>query len=72
MNHSVHSFINGCFTLKFSASWKTVTDSLADFAESTAVSSDDMFGSLLSLLGEIGIVSRGTGELGLGVASVML
>ncbi len=68
MNHSVHSFINGCLTLKFSESWKTVTESLLVFAVSAAVlelSSEAMAESVFDLSGEMGMVSRGTGELGL-------
>jgi len=74
VNHRVHSLMRGCLTLKFSASWKTVTDSLLDLPASTAVYSEDMLGSLFSLFslfGEIGMVSRGTGEQGLGAASIV-
>lgn len=74
MNHSVHSFINGCLTLKFSESWKTVTESLLVFAVSAAVlelSSEAMAESVYDLSGEMGMVSRGTGELGLIVVGTM-
>ena len=65
MNHSVHSFIKGCLTLKLSGSSNTVTCLSPDFAASLAPSSDAILGSLFSSLGEMGIVSRGTCELGL-------
>ena len=65
VNHSVHSFIKGCLTLKLSGSSNTVTCLSPDFAASLAPSSDAILGSLFSSLGEIGIVSRGTCELGL-------
>ncbi len=41
-----------------------MTCSSSDFVASLP-SSEVIFGSLFSLLGEIGMVSRGTGELGL-------
>ena len=67
MNHKVHSCIKGCLTLKFSGSWKTVTCSSPDCA---APSSEDIFGLGFSFAGEIGIVSRGTGELDFIVVAV--
>lgn len=68
MNHRVHSCIRGCLTLKFSGSWKTVTCSSPDFAAPLRVVaplSAVMLGSTFSFAGEIGMVSRGTGELDL-------
>lgn len=65
MNHSVHSFINGCLTLKLSGSWNTVTCSSPDLGAAWAPSSEVVPGSLFSLSGETGMVSRGTGEEGL-------
>lgn len=57
MNHNVQAFMSGCFTLKFSGSWKTVTgeSSVSAPREESVVSLD-----LLSA-GDIGMVSRGTG-----------
>jgi hypothetical protein len=56
VNHSDHVFMSGCFTLKFSGSWKTVL-----ISPSAAASLEEDF-SLLSLpsVGEMGIVSSGT------------
>ena len=62
MNHKVHSCIKGCLTLKFSGSWKTVTCSSPDWV---ALSSEVIFGLAFSFAGEMGMVSRGTGELDL-------
>lgn len=59
MNHNVQVCIKGCLTLKLSASWKTVR-----------MESGSKAASMLALLaspfppsGEMGIVSKGTGEL---------
>lgn len=61
MNHKVHLFINGCLTLKFSGSWKTV------ICSSTLSPLGFLFSSLLLLpSGEIGMVERSTGDDGLG------
>ena len=58
VNHNVHSCINGCLTLKLSGSWKTVTFS----SESRfAVPIFSVMPSMLPSVGEMGIVSRGTG-----------
>lgn len=61
MNHRVQVFARGCLTLKLLGSWKTVTVS--------PLLVDVVFSSLpldgLPPSGEIGIVSRGTGEDGL-------
>lgn len=65
MNYRVHSFIKGYLTLKFSESWKIVTFPFSPFVSSLALSSKVILGFLFSLLSDIGIVSRGTGELGL-------
>ena len=62
VNQRVHSFINGCLTLKLSLSWKTVTCSSelepVFLAPSVADSPEP------SLAGEMGIVSSGTGDFG--------
>jgi hypothetical protein len=57
VNHNVQAFISGCFTLKFSGSWKTVTveSSVSAPRKESVVSLD-----LLSA-GDIGMVSSGTG-----------
>lgn len=57
MNHNVQAFMSGCFTLKFSGSWKTVTgeSSVSAPRKESVVSLD-----LLSA-GDIGMVSSGTG-----------
>lgn len=57
MNHRVHLCISGCLTLKLSLSWKTVICS--------SPGSPFDFGSLLAPAGEIGMVERSTGEVGL-------
>jgi hypothetical protein len=65
VNHSVHVFIRGCLTLKFSGSWKTVRTSPSPVAPA-----DDF--SLLSpepSVGEMGIVSSGTCWLGFGAVA---
>lgn len=66
MNQSVHVFMRGCLTLKFSGSWKTVrTSSLF------VVALVDDF-SLLSPeppVGEMGIVSSGTCWSGFGAVA---
>lgn len=64
MNHKVHSWSRGCLTLKFSGSWKTVTVSPEDvpLVESAA----------LSPSGEMGMVSRGTGDLGIEATSAII
>ena len=60
MNHRVHLFIRGCLTLKLSGSWKTVICSSAAYC---------FFSPLVPLTpltssdGDMGMVSRGTGEL---------
>lgn len=70
MNHSVHSFIKGCLTLKFSGSWKTVICSsrvLDVFEEGcclAVVFSSPLLVESGSFAGEMGMVSSGTGELG--------
>lgn len=67
VNQSVHSFIKGCLTLKCSESWKTVTGSSPDFAvfaEGCLESSSVTLVESVSFVGEIGMVSSGTGELG--------
>ena len=57
MNHKVHWFAKGCLTLKCSGSWKTVTIcSSGNFSEASAVP--------LPPSGDIGMVSRGTGDFG--------
>ena len=57
MNHNVQAFMSGCFTVKFSGSWKTVTgvSSVSAPREESVVPLD-----LLSA-GDIGMVSSGTG-----------
>ena len=67
VNHKVHSCINGCLTLKFSGSWNTVTGSSPDLADPLLAlpPSELMFVAVFSLSGEMGMVSRGTGELDL-------
>ena len=70
MNHNVHSFIKGCLTLKFSGSWNTVICSspvLEVFEDErclTVAFSSPLLVESESFAGEIGMVSRGTGELG--------
>lgn len=69
MNQRVHWCIRGCLTLKFSGSWKTVTSSLSlnFFAPPGAV-----FSSVpLPSTGEMGMVSRGTGDWGFAAAMMM-
>lgn len=56
MNQRVHLCINGCLTLKFSGSWKTV------ICSSSLCSSLDPVEFPPS--GEIGMVDRSTGEAG--------
>lgn len=66
MNHSVHVFMSGCLTLKFSGSWKTVR-----ISPSAVVALVDDF-SLLSpepSVGEMGIVSSGTCWSGFGAVA---
>ena len=65
MNHRVHSCIRGCLTLKLSLSWKTVICSSPDLAAPFALPSKPESGLAFSSAGEMGIVSRGTGESGL-------
>jgi hypothetical protein len=66
VNHRVQLLRRGCFTLKFSGSWKTVLTSPSE----AAVVSDSFLESLLeSPTGEIGIVSSGTGCWGFGAAA---
>lgn len=57
MNHSVHLCIRGCLTLKLSLSWNTVICS-SPFSPASVLTS-------LSPVGEIGMVERSTGEVGL-------
>lgn len=70
MNQSVHSCIRGCFTLKFSGSWKTVIGPSAGLGTCEfPVAWDVVFSSALpgesfSFVGEMGIVSSGTGDFG--------
>lgn len=70
MNHNVHSFIKGCLTLKFSGSWNTVICSspvLDVFEEESCLTvavSSPLLVESESFAGEMGMVSRGTGELG--------
>ena len=68
MNHRVHVFISGCLTLKLSGSWKTVISSPSLKALRMADPSDSDF-SVESPSGEMGMVSSGTGEDGLGAAA---
>lgn len=65
MNHSVHVFMSGCLTLKFSGSWKTVRIS----PSSVVALVDFSWLSLEFSVGEIGIVSSGTCWLGLGAVA---
>lgn len=65
VNQRVHSCINGCLTLKLSLSWKTVTGSSELLGFETAASCASDSPESLSLVGEIGMVSSGTGEVGL-------
>lgn len=65
MNHSVHVFMSGCLTLKFSASWKTVRISLS----SVLALLDFSWLSLEFSVGEMGIVSSGTCWLGFGAVA---
>lgn len=70
MNHNVQLFINGCLTLKFSGSWKTVICSVSLYSLFGALPLGGAISSAaLPPSGEIGMVSRGTGEDGL--ASVL-
>ena len=55
MNHSVHVFMSGCLTLKFSGSWKTVR-----ISPSFAALLLDCSPSAELPVGEMGIVSSGT------------
>lgn len=57
MNHRVHLCIKGCLTLKLSLSWKTVICSspVSPFG----------FVSLSPPAGEMGMVERSTGDVGL-------
>lgn len=77
MNHSVHSCISGCLTLKFSGSWKTVicSSSLYSFFAAAPLGGEfssfgpsappfRALGPLVPFAGEMGMVSRGTGEEG--------
>jgi hypothetical protein len=65
VNHSVHVFMSGCLTLKFSASWNTVLTSLSESALA-----DGFVGSPAALSeGEMGIVSSGTCWLGFGAVA---
>ena len=67
MNHKVHVFISGCLTLKLSGSWNTVISS--PFLYSFLPESLESPFSVLSPPGEMGMVSSGTGDEGLGVAT---
>lgn len=58
VNHSVHSCIRGCLTLKLSGSWNTVTFSSESIF---VVFTFSVISSVSPSAGEIGIVSRGTG-----------
>ena len=73
MNHRVQACIRGCLTLKLLASWNTVIWSLSPW--SFRVASDDGSSALCSpsalaaplalpSAGEMGMVSKGTGESG--------
>jgi hypothetical protein len=64
VNHSVHVFMRGCLTLKFSGSWNTVRTS-----PSAASLLDDFSLSPDSPVGEMGIVSSGTCWSGLGAVA---
>jgi hypothetical protein len=57
VNHSVHVFISGCLTLKFSGSWKTVriSPSPPELVVEDCSSPSPEFS-----VGEMGIVSSGT------------
>jgi len=61
VNHSVHVLARGCLTLKLFGSWKTVTTSPSSRLTPFSLP-DEPF---ISPVGEIGIVSKGTGEDGL-------
>ena len=62
VNQSVHWFMSGCLTLKFSGSWKTVISSLSLYSFFGA----PPFGATFSSpAGEMGMVSRGTWVSGL-------
>ena len=63
VNHSVQRFIKGCLTLKFSGSWKTVISS-SDLPALLGSDGSSTFEPLVPLVGETGMVSRGTGEVG--------
>jgi hypothetical protein len=58
VNHKVQVCINGCLTLKLSASWKTVRTELGSRAASMLALMD----SPLPPSGEMGIVVKSTGE----------
>jgi hypothetical protein len=64
VNHSVHVFMRGCLTLKFSGSWNTVRTS-----PSAGSLLDDFSLSPDSPVGEMGIVSSGTCWSGLGAVA---
>ena len=63
MNQSVHVFMSGCLTLKFSGSWKTVRISPSPPA---LLVEDCSSPSPEFSVGEMGIVSSGTCWLGCG------
>jgi hypothetical protein len=67
VNHSVHVFMRGCLTLKFSASWKTVRISLSLVV--AVVSDCSLALSPEPSVGEMGIVSSGTCWLALGAVA---
>ena len=66
MNHRVQVFISGCLTLKLSGSWKTVISSVSlySFLEASLGSAFSSVAFPLGPAGEIGMVSRGTGDVG--------
>lgn len=79
VNQRVHSFISGCLTLKLSLSWKTVTGSSELFPFEVVASLDPDLSDSPSFVGEMGMVSSGTGEAGfplmaeaLGVSSIAI
>jgi hypothetical protein len=59
VNHSVHLCMSGCLTLKLSGLWKTVTGAPGS---GLLARSSDSIPLPLEFSGEMGIVSRGTGD----------
>ena len=72
VNHKVQVVARGCLTLKLSASWKTVVMVSSLSAEGCATWSLFALWSTFPPSGEIGMVSRGTGEVGFAAAAAMM